>query len=66
MKTLKHLTKTELFSNPGDSGGIVYTYYDNKNIPCGIIHGHSAGALTDYSYYVKASEIVNALGAEPY
>ncbi|MBD5087281.1 MAG: hypothetical protein HDT30_00495 [Clostridiales bacterium] len=57
-----NLTKTEDFCSPGDSGGLVYTYYDSQYQPCGIVKGKGSG----YTVYVKASEIGNAINAYPY
>ena len=57
-----NLTKTEDFCSPGDSGGLVYTYYDSQYQPCGIVKGKGSG----YTVYVKASEIGSAINAYPY
>lgn len=57
-----NLTKTQDFCMAGDSGGIVYTYYDSQYQPCGIVKGKGSG----YAVYVKASEIGNAINAYPY
>lgn len=57
-----NLTKTEDFCQPGDSGGLVYTYYDSQYQPCGIVKGKGSG----YTVYVKASEIGSAINAYPY
>ena len=57
-----NLTKTEEFCQKGDSGGLVYTYYDSQYQPCGIVKGKGS----EYTVYVKASEIGNAINAYPY
>lgn len=64
--TFENMTKTEKFSKSGDSGGIVYTYYNSKYIPAGIIQGSGPGLFTSYSFYVKASEIVKNMNVYPY
>lgn len=48
----------------GDSGGVVYTNpYGNQGYPVGIVHG---GTTTISSYFVKATNIGNALNCSLY
>lgn len=60
--TIKNLTKTTAHVESGDSGGIVYTRFDAKNIPCGVISGHSGSS----SLYTKAVNAVNVMNIYPY
>ena len=59
-----NLTRTRCFCDDGDSGGLVYTQHKGEYVPAGIIKGTSKDGK--FSYYIKATEIVSALGAYPY
>ncbi len=59
-------TKTEYFCDSGDSGGMVYMYYNGKYLPVGLIKGSGYILWYEYSYYTKASEVVRLLGVYPY
>lgn len=60
--TFINMTKTTNPIKQGDSGGIVYTYYDSKYVPCGIIKGFG----TDFSFYIKASRVAETIHVYPY
>ena len=55
-------TKTEKFGESGDSGGIVYRYYNSKYVPAGIMKASNES----YSFYVKASEILKYMDIYAY
>lgn len=55
-------TKTESFVKSGDSGGIVYTYYNSKYVPAGIVKADNGS----YSVYIKASEILKYMNVYAY
>ncbi len=61
-----NLTKTGKLAESGDSGGLVYMYYDGKYIPAGIIKGGGGAWIFSYSVYVKASEVINQMNVYPY
>lgn len=58
-----NVTKTTDFCDSGDSGGIVYMYYNSQNLPVGLVQGESPGY---YSYYIKTTEVINNLNVYPY
>ncbi len=64
--TFTNLTKTKSFCEGGDSGGMVYMYYNGGYKPAGIIKGMGGWWLWSYSVYVKASEVVSAMSIYPY
>lgn len=61
-KKFTNLTQTGKFAASGDSGGIVYVYYDSKYVPAGIMKACSSS----YSYYVKATEILTYMNIYAY
>lgn len=60
--TFINMAKTTNPIKHGDSGGLVYTYYDSKYVPCGIIKGYG----TDFTFYIKASRIADTIHVYPY
>ena len=60
--TFENMTKTTSFCDSGDSGGLVYMYYNGEYKPAGLIKGYGSS----YSIYTKASEVVNEMGVYPY
>lgn len=64
--TFTNLTKTKSFTDSGDSGGMVYMYYNGGYKPAGLVKGSGGWWLWSYSVYVKASEVVSAMSIYPY
>ena len=64
--TFSNMTKTESFCDHGDSGGLVYMYYNEGYKPAGLVTGMGGWWLTSYSVYTKASEVVSKMGIYPY
>lgn len=64
--TFTNLTKTKSFTDSGDSGGMVYMYYNGGYKPAGLVKGSGGAWLWAYSVYVKASEVVGAMSIYPY
>lgn len=64
--SLTNLTKTTKFCDGGDSGGLVYMYYNGGYKPAGIITGSYEGAIFSHSSYTKATAIVEQMGVYPY
>lgn len=60
--TFNNLTTTTAYVRGGDSGGIVYTSYDSKHIPCGLVKAYG----TDYSVYTKADRALTTISIHPY
>lgn len=65
-RTFNNMTKTESFCDQGDSGGLVYMYYNEGYKPAGLVKGMGGWWLSAYSVYVKASEVVNEMSIYPY
>ena len=62
--TITDLAMANYYCDFGDSGGVVYTNpYGNQGYPVGIVHG---GTTTISSYFVKATNIGNALNCSLY
>lgn len=61
-----NLTKTESFSDHGDSGGMVYMYNNGSYKPAGLIKGGGGAWIFSYSVYVKAQEVINEMNVWPY
>jgi hypothetical protein len=61
-----NLTKTTYFATQGDSGGLVYTYYNGAYRPAGIISAEQKTSLPYYNMYVKASAVVDHMLVYPY
>lgn len=64
--TFSNMTKTKDFCDKGDSGGLVYMYYNGGYKPAGLVKGMGGWWLWSYSVYVKASEVVSAMSIYPY
>lgn len=64
--TFSNMTKTESFCDHGDSGGLVYMYYNEGYKPAGLVKGMGGWWLSAYSVYTKASEVVNGMSIIPY
>lgn len=64
--TFTNLTKTDEFSDSGDSGGLVYMHFNDQYVPAGLIKGSGGIWLWSYSVYVKATEVVNDMSVYPY
>lgn len=58
----KNLTSTTLSADAGDSGGLVYMYYDGKYVPVGLIKSKN----DSYTSYCKASVIADNTKIYPY
>ena len=64
--TFTNLTKTGSFCDSGDSGGLVYMYYEDQYIPAGLVKGMGGWWIFSYSVFVKAVEVADAMGVYPY
>lgn len=64
--TFPNMTKTDSFCDHGDSGGLVYMYYNEGYKPAGLVKGMGGWWITSYSVYTKASEVVNEMSIYPY
>ena len=64
--TFSNMTKTERFCDHGDSGGLVYMYYNQGYKPAGLVKGMGGRWLSAYSVYTKASEVVYWMNIIPY
>ncbi len=60
----KNLTKTTMEGDYGDSGGIVFTNFNSFDITAGIFTAKSTNS--EYTLYVKATEIINYMNVYPY
>lgn len=61
-----NMTKTEGFSDHGDSGGMVYMYNNGSYKPAGLIMGGGGTWIFSHSIYVKAQEVINEMNVWPY
>lgn len=64
--TFTNMTKTKSFCDKGDSGGLVYMYYNGGYKPAGLVKGMGGWWVFSYSVYTKAVEVVNAMSIYPY
>lgn len=60
--TYTNLIQANGTAKGGDSGGIAYKEFKNRNVPFGIIKGGTSTTVN----YVKASVILSSIGALPY
>lgn len=64
--TFSNMTKTKDFCDKGDSGGLVYMYYNGGYKPAGLVKGMGGWWVFSYSVYTKAVEVVNEMSIYPY
>lgn len=65
-QTFTNLTKTESFTDSGDSGGLVYMYFEDSYVPAGLVKGGGGVWIFSYSVYVKATEVLEQMNVYPY
>ena len=64
--TFTNLTQTDLVAESGDSGGLVYVYFENEYNPAGIVACGVKGFFLYKTCYVKATEVASNMYVYPY
>lgn len=61
-----NLTKTSAFVDAGDSGGLVYMYFNGKYNSAGIVTAMGGWWIFSFSLYTKAVEVADQMSIYPY